>query len=207
MLGTGEQIRNERKSETSLRAPSPYGRSKSPVSRPSAVPKPSPERKSPPPLASYHKARSSEDSLREDPDIAIVKEDPLAYGTGKDKAGVEKERERRDASAELHFRSQEPMSAEQLRNLQLQQQLTLQQYYQPFIQSGMSLEMIKNLSQVAYMQGMPVDPKATLAAQAQLFQSMPPEQQMQLMQLHRQMMLEQEKQVGGQTYSPVSSNV
>ena len=149
-------------------------------------------------MASYHKARSSEDTLREDPDIAIVKEDPLAYGTGKDKAGVsEKERERRDAAVELHFRSQEPMSAEQLRNLQLQQQLTLQQYYQPFIQGGMSLEMIKNLSQMAYMQGMPVDPKATLAAQAQLFQSMPPEQQMQLMQIHRQMMLEQDKQVSG----------
>ena len=112
------------------------------------------------------------------------------YGTSKDKSGVEKERERRDTrdtAAELTFRGQEPMSAEQLRNLQLQQQLTLQQYYQSFMQGGMSLEMIKNINQLAYMQGMPVDPKATLAAQ-----------QAQLMQLHREEMLEQEKQVCGQ---------
>ena len=190
----GEQVRSERKSESSLRAPSPYGRSKSPVPRSLAAPKPSPECKSPQPMALYHKARPSGESVREDSDVTIVKEDHLTYGAGKDKPGVvETERERRDvraaATAELNFRSQEPMSAEQLRNLQLQQQMTLQ-YYQPFMQGSMSLEMVKNLhvSQLAYLQGMPVDPK--------LLQKMQPEQQMQFMQLQRQMMLEQEKQVG-----------
>ena len=124
----------------------------------------------------------------------IVKEDALPYGAGKDKTGVEKDRERkdgRDSSAELNFRSQEPMSAEQLRNLQLQQQLTLQQFYQPLMQGGMPLEMLK----------------ATIAAhQAELFQHMHPEQ-MHLMQLHRQMMLEQEKQVSSHCWMPDSALV
>ena len=61
-------MRSERKSETSMRTPSPYGRSKSPVSRSLAVPKTPPDRKSPQPVASYQKARGSEDSAREDSD-------------------------------------------------------------------------------------------------------------------------------------------
>ena len=163
--GMSDQMRSERKSDTSMRTPSPYGRSKSPVSRSLAVPKTPPDRKSPQPVASYQKARGSEDSAREDSDVIIVKED-----LAKDKSRLEKERERRDArdsAAEQSFRSQEPMSAEQLRNLQLQQQLTLQQqYYQPpFMQGGsMPLEMVKNLGQLAYLQGI-ADPKAALAAQ------------------------------------------
>lgn len=179
--GMSDQMRSERKSDTSMRTPSPYGRSKSPVSRSLAVPKTPPDRKSPQPVASYQKARGSEDSAREDSDVIIVKED-----LAKDKSRLEKERERRDArdsAAEQSFRSQEPMSAEQLRNLQLQQQLTLQQqYYQPpFMQGGsMPLEMVKNLGQLAYLQGI-ADPKAALAAQ------------------WMQMMLEQEKQVRGCT--------
>ena len=168
-----DQMRSERKSDTSMRTPSPYGRSKSPVSRSLAVPKTPPDRKSPQPVASYLKARGSEDSAREDSDVIIVKED-----LAKDKSRLEKERERRDARDEQSFRSQEPMSAEQLRNLQLQQQLTLQQqYYQPFMQGGsMPLEMVKNLGQLAYLQGI-ADP--ALAAR------------------WMQIMLEQEKQVHG----------
>lgn len=201
--GINEPIRGERKNETSLREPSAYATSKSPVPRPLAMSKPSPEGKSPQQSASgtalYQKARASDDSNRDESEVVIVKEEPLTYNSSKDKTVAEKERERReirDTSAELSYRTQEPFSAEQLRNLQFQQQLTLQQYYQPFMQAGgMSLEMLKSLSQLAYMQGMPVDPKATLAAQAQLFQNMQPEQQMQLMQLHRQMMSEQEKKV------------
>ena len=175
--GMSDQMRSERKSDTSMRTPSPYGRSKSPVSSSVSVPTP-PDRKSPKPVASYQKARGSEDSAREDSDVIIVKED-----LAKDKSRLEKERERRDArdsAAEQSFRSQEPMSAEQLRNLQLQQQLTLQQqYFQPFMQGGsMPLEMVKNLGQLAYLQGI-ADPKAALAAQWMQF------------------VLEQEKQVHG----------
>lgn len=176
--GMSDQMRSERKSDTSMRTPSPYGRSKSPVSRSLAVPKTPPDRKSPQPVASYQKARGSEDSARQDSDVIIVKED-----LAKDKSRLEKERERRDArdsAAEQSFRSQEPMSAEQFRNLQLQQQLTLQQqYFQPFMQGGsMPLEMVKNLGQLAYLQGI-ADPKAALAAQWMQF------------------VLEQEKQVHG----------
>ena len=176
--GMSDQMRSERKSDTSMRTPSPYGRSKSPVSRSLAVPKTPPDRKSPQPVASYQKARGSEDSARQDSDVIIVKED-----LAKDKSRLEKERERRDArdsAAEQSFRSQEPMSAEQLRNLQLQQQLTLQQqYYQPFMQGGSIPEMVKNLGQLAYLQGI-ADPKAAFAAQWQII-------------------LEQEKQVHGCT--------
>ena len=185
-----EPMKSERKTETVLREPSPYAMSKSPVPRSLTIAKPSPEGKSPQQLASsaasHPKTRASDDSSREDSEIVVVKEDPVAYGSSKDKLPVaEKERGRRDireTAAELNFRSHESLSAEQLRNLQFQQQM-LQQYYQPFMQAGgaMPLEMLKNPSQLAYMQGMPVDPKAALAAQAQLFQNM--------------MMLEQEKQV------------
>ena len=164
--------------------PSPYGRSKSPVSRPVAIPKPLPERKSPTPTASLQKSRAADESVREDSGVTIVKEEPLTYGTAKDKGGSEKDRERRDArdvsAAELNFRSQEHMSAEQLRSLQLQQQLTLQQYYH------------HHLSQLVYMQGMPID--------AKVFQNMQPDQQMQMMQLQRQMMLEQDKHVSNDDY-------
>ncbi|XP_067016180.1 zinc finger protein 608-like isoform X2 [Acropora muricata] len=197
--GLGEQIRTERKNETSLRVPSPYNRSKSPIALSlGSGRKASPERKSPQPMALFQKARATEDSVREDTDTGRAKEDPLAYGRGKDKRVVEKDREKRDprdnSAAELSFRSQEAMSAEQFRSLQLQQQLTLQPYYyQQFLQSGVPLEMLKNLGpQLEYMPGMHVDAKAMLAAQ--LCQNMQPEQQMQIMQLHRQMALEQEKQ-------------
>lgn len=195
-----EPIRTERKNEPLLREPSPYATSKSPVPRLLAVPKPSAEGKSPqqqaPSTGSYQKAKASDDSSREDSEVIIVKEEPLTHGPPKDKPHDRERRDVRDTAAELNYGSQEPISAKQLRNLQLQQQLTLQQYYQPFMQAGgMSLEMMKSLSHLAYMQGMPVDPKATLAAQAQLFQDMQPEQQMQLLQLHRQMMLEQDKKV------------
>ena len=151
-------------------------------------------------MALFQKARATEESVRDDTDTGRAKEDPLAYGRGKDKRVVEKDREKRDprdnSAAELSFRSQEAMSAEQFRSLQLQQQLTLQPYYyQQFLQSGVPLEMLKNLGpQLEYMPGMHVDAKAMLAAQ--LCQNMQPEQQMQIMQLHRQMALEQEKQVG-----------
>ncbi|XP_068740742.1 uncharacterized protein [Montipora capricornis] len=209
----GEQTRSERKSETSLRAPSPYGRSKSPVSRSlAAAPKPSPDRKSPQPIALFQKSRVAEETVREETETLRIKQDPPPYSMGKGKGGIEKEREKRDqrdaAAAEVNFRSQEPMSAEQLRSLQLQQQLTLQHYYQPFLQSGMSLEMLKNLGPpLEYMSGMPVDPKAMLAAQAQMLQTMQPEQQMQMMQLHRQLMLEQDKQAMRSTGSATQSEV
>ena len=201
--GMNEPIRSERKSENLLREASAYATSKSPVPHPLAMSKPSPEGNSPQQSAAgtalHQKSRTADDSIRDDSEVVIVKEEPLTYSSSKDKAVTEKERERRDirdTTADMSYRAQEPISAEQLRNLQFQQQLTLQQYYQPFMQAGgMSMEMLKSLSQLAYMQGMPVDPKATYAAQAQLFQNMQPEQQMQLMQLHRQMMLEQEKKV------------
>lgn len=193
-----EPIRTERKNETLLREPSPYATSKSPVPRALTVPKPSAEGKSPqqqaPGTGSYQKTKASDNSSREDSEVIIVKEEPLTHGPPKDKPQDRERRDVRDAGAELNYGSQEPISARQLQNLQLQQQLTLQQFYQPYMQAGgMSLEMMK--SQLAYMQGMPVDPKAAAAAQAQLFQNMPPEQQMQLLQLHRQMMLEQDKKV------------
>ena len=199
-----EPIRSERKNETLTREASTYATSKSPVPRPLVMSKPSPEGKSPqqsaPGTVLHVKARASDDNSRDDSEVIIVKEEPLTYSSSKDKTVAEKEREIReirDTTTDLSYRTQEPISAEQLRNLQLQQQLTLHQYYQPPIMQagGMSLDMLKSLGQLAYMQGMPVDPKATFAAQAQLFQNMQPEQQVQLMQLHRQMMLEQEKKV------------
>lgn len=175
--------------------PSPYNRSKSPIALSlGSGRKPSPERKSPQPIALFQKARATEESIRDDTDTGRGKEDPLAYGRGKDKRVVEKDREKRDSrdnsAAELSFLSQEAMSADQFRSLQLQQQLTLQHYYQQVLQGGVPLEMLKNLGpQLEYIPGMHVDPKAMLAAQAQLYQNMQPE-------LHRQMTLEQEKQVG-----------
>ena len=201
--GMNEPIRSERKNETLFREASAYATSKSPVPHPLALSKPSTEGNSPQQSAAgtalWQKARASDDSSRDDSEVVIVKEEPLTSSSSKDKAVAEKERERRDirdTTADLSYRTQEPISAEQLRNLQFQQQLTLQQYYQPFMQAGgMPMEMLKSLSQLAYMQDIPVDPKATFAAQAQLLQNMQPEQQMQLMQLHRQMMLEQEKKV------------
>ena len=202
--GMNEPIRSERKNETLLREASAYATSKSPVPHPVALSKPSSEGNGPQQsvagTALYQKARASDDSSRDDSEVVIVKEEPLTSSSSRDKVVAEKERERRDirdTAADLSYRSsQEPISAEQLRNLQFQQQLALQPYYQPFMQGGgMSMEMLKSLSQLAYMQGIPVDPKATFAAQAQLFQNMQPEQQMHLMQLHRQMMLEQEKKV------------
>ena len=174
-----EPIRGERKNETLLREASAYATSKSPAPHPSAMSKPSPEGNSPQQSATgtalHQKSRAPDDSSRDDSEVVIVKEEPLTYSSSKDKAVTEKERERRDIrdlTADMSYRTQERISAEQLRNLQFQQQLTLQQYYQPFMQAG----------------GMSMAP---FAAQAQLFQNMQPEQ---LMQLHRQM-LEQEKKV------------
>ena len=133
-------------------------------------------------MALFQKARATEDSVREDTDTGRAKEDPLAYGRGKDKRVVEKDREKRDprdnSAAELSFRSQEAMSAEQFRSLQLQQQLTLQPYYyQQFLQSGVPLEMLKNLGHSWSTCRYACDAKAMLAAQ--LCQNMQPEQQMQ----------------------------
>ena len=175
-----EPIRSERKNETLLREASPYATSKSPVPHPLAMSKPSLEGNSPQQSATgtalHQKSRASDDSSRDDSEVVIVKEEPLTYSSSKDKAVTEKERERRDIRDPTT-----DISAEQLRNLQLQQQLTLQQYYQPFMQAG-SMSM------------------ATFAAQAQLFQNMQPEQHMQLMHLPRQMMLEPEKKVSCLTH-------
>ena len=193
--GMNEPIRSERKNETLLREASAYPTSKSPVPHSLAMSKPSPEGNSPRQSAAgtalHQKSRASDDSSRDDSEVVIVKDEPLTYSSSKDKAVEEKERERRDirdTTADLSYRTHEPFSAEQLCNLQFQQQLTLHQYYQA---SGMSMEMLKSVNQLAYMQGMPVDPNATFAAQAQFFQNMQPEQQLQL---HRQM-LEQETKV------------
>ena len=176
-----EPIRSERKNETLLREASAHATSKSPAPHPLAMSKPSSEGNSPQQSATgtalHQKSRASDDSIRDDSEVVIVKEEPLTYSSSKDKAVTEKERERRDIrdpTADITYRTQERISAEQLRNLQFQQQLTLQQYYMQA--GGMSM--------------------ATFAAQAQLFQNMQPEQ---LMQLRRQM-LEQEKKVNCLTH-------
>ncbi|XP_058947351.2 trichohyalin-like [Pocillopora verrucosa] len=152
-----------------LREPSPYSVSKSPIPRSLSTTKPSPEGKSPQQLASgagshLKMMRAPDDSSQEDSEIVIVKEDPVAFGSSKDKMLLtEKERGRRDirdSATELNFRSQEHLSAEQLRKYQYHQQML--HFY------------------LAY----------NSAAQAQLLSNMPPEQQM----LYQQMLFEQEKQ-------------
>ena len=168
--GVNEPMKNERKTEAVLREPSPYSVSKSPIPRSLSTTKPSLEGKSPQQLASgagshLKMMRAPDDSSQEDSEIVIVKEDPVAFGSSKDKMLLtEKERGRRDirdSATELNFRSQEHLSAEQLRKYQYHQQML--HFY------------------LAY----------NSAAQAQLLSNMPPEQQM----LYQQMLFEQEKQV------------
>ena len=153
--GVNEPMKNERKTEAVLREPSPYSVSKSPIPRSLSTTKPSPEGKSPQQLASgagshLKMMRAPDDSSQEDSEIVIVKEDPVAFGSSKDKMLLtEKERGRRDirdSATELNFRSQEHLSAEQWRKYQYQM-LHFYLAYNP-------------------------------AAQAQLLSNMPPEQQM-----------------------------
>ena len=113
--GVNEPMKNERKTEAVLREPSPYSVSKSPIPRSLSTTKPSPEGKSPQQLASgagshLKMMRAPDDSSQEDSEIVIVKEDPVAFGSSKDKMLLtEKERGRRDirdSATELKYQYQ-----------------------------------------------------------------------------------------------------
>ena len=128
----------------------------------------------------------------EDSDVVIVKEDagPLVP---KDRVKAERERVRdreRESNSEVYKSHQENLSADQLRNLQLQQQLQIQQLYQAqLVQGGIPLEM----GHLAYLQGIPFDPQAmAAAAQAQLLSP----EQLQLLEQQRRMIMTSEQEVG-----------
>ena len=192
VTGTSDQIRIDRKSNSSVTEQLPQSHSRSPVPIPLSGTKilhdSEPPQKPSVSTATNQKGRAPENDDG-DSEVIVIKQEPAAFAFSKDKPRVVKEKERRydrDIASDMNFRSQEPLSAEQLRNLQLQQQLNLHQYYQPLIQGGMSLEVLKSFNQF-------IDPKASLAAQLQMLQNMQPEQQQ--LQLHGQRLLEQDREV------------